>query len=388
MSDNAIRLLNDPALRKEVDKDLIGANRDTMKEYSRKIWTYLGHAGSRTAWHDRPEDVLKFPGIRPKVVELLKYLQKHDISLEAYSVFILTVSGVGSFEYGMCFSGKDAQPGYTNKNKVWIKKLRDHAGSSERLDIVAEVLLKFIELQVEAYGVSDVNRRSVFKEYFKSSRWRKAPKDDKLKTKNGNKSYGPKVLEVYHRLMDRVLALDHMKVDPLIWIEQKFWRAHEFMESHDKKVGLNVIINKNGFEPNLKTLKAYAADPWSEIRQFLGLNRDCEFSDGYIPKGWKSASDDRDELSKVVKVTGFGYYFYPDGTQRRGKRHYANNSYFVIKCTPDNFDQFKESWDDPRLISSTPTWEEYSNWAASPGYWGPNGESLTGRGKSVKWRKS
>lgn len=364
-------------INKEADKKLIDAHKDEMINYSRRLWSYLGYSGSRTPWHDnKPNLILSWKTVRERTAELIRLLEEQDISLEAYSMFILTVAPPQDFEYAAIYSGR-------NKKYVsWIKKLRVHAGTSERLDLVAAVLLRFIELQVEAYGVSYIDDKSVIRTDQKA---KKKKKTDKKRRKT---QPPPKCLDLYHRLADRVLALNFMRLDPFIWLDYKFWKIHDFMKDKDSLVNLNMIVHKNGFEPRLELLKSYTEDAWKSIRQFLGLSRDCEFPDGYIPKGWGAASDDRAELDKVVRVTGFGYYFYADGTQRRGKRHYASNSYFVIKCTPDNFEQFKDSWHDPRLISAAPTWGEYSTWGASVGWWDEQGNSVTGRGRSVKWRKN
>jgi hypothetical protein len=57
------------------------------------------------------------------------------------------------------------------------------------------------------------------------------------------------------------------------------------------KIHFSTIINKNGLEPRLSDLKNYTHDSWREIRTFLGLSLDCEFVDGFIPKGWGAAGD-------------------------------------------------------------------------------------------------
>jgi len=117
------------------------------------------------------------------------------------------------------------------------------------------------------------------------------------------------------------------------------------------------------------------------------LSNDCVFSDKCIPKGWLPASEDGEDLKKVVKLTGDGFYFYANGNQRRGKSHYMKNKYFMINCDPSNFATFKESWKDANLVSGMPTWEEYSKYGRMPGLWDSEGNSTNGRGKNVKWRK-
>lgn len=355
--------------RVEFEKDIIKKYRDQLINYSRKMWTYRGLAGSLTPWHDNnPEQKLGFSKSRENILNSLKWMSEKDISLEAYAVFALSIYPAKNF--------KTAAGVYSTKLKGipdWIVKLRKHAGSSSKLDLLARVLLRFFELQVEAYGVIELNPHIVVQHDRRYA-------DPKKKTK---------CLEQYHQLGERVFALDEMGICPILWLEQKFQKTYKFLKekSPRKKVSLQIIVNRNGLEPDLRNLKAYVDDPWRPIKEFLGLSELCEFTDGYIPKGWGVSSDDRAELSKVRRITGLGYYFYENGTQRRGRRHYAHNSYFVIKCTPENFELFKSSWHDPRLITAAPTWEEYSKWGASSGWWDELGNATNGRGRPVKWRK-
>ena len=109
-------------------------------------------------------------------------------------------------------------------------------------------------------------------------------------------------------------------------------------------VNLNLILSFNGLDPEPDTLLAQQKDAWKEIRKFLGLPASCKFENNCIPKGWRPSSDDFDDLSKVACITADGYYYRADGTQRRGRRHYATNKYFNICCIPSNFEQFKKSW--------------------------------------------
>jgi len=116
------------------------------------------------------------------------------------------------------------------------------------------------------------------------------------------------------------------------------------------------------------------------------LNRTCQIVDGSIPKGWLPST--YGNLKDIVKIYATGVYFMKDGSQYRGKRHYAQNSYYVIKCVPENFKDFWKTWQDPKLLSATPTWDEYSKWALEANLWDEQGNPLTRLcGKAVKWRK-
>lgn len=150
-----------------------------------------------------------------------------------------------------------------------------------------------------------------------------------------------------------------------------------------------MIVNRNSFDPSLGDLKAELNDSWRDMRQFLGLSSECEFPDKFIPKGWRPSSGDEDDTRSIARVTGDGYYYYKDGTQRRGKRHYAANKYLCIMCDPSNFEKFRKKWDDVRLLTGSPTWREYSFWGMYPDLWDEKGVNVSAFRaiKNVKWRK-
>jgi len=336
------------ARAREIEGPLVGM--------SRLIWSYLGYTGLIDPWHDNQYEAFRFQ--HNSILGLMDYLDEADVSLEAYSAFVFPVipyeryAGVGKFLY--------------NKGeRSWMTKLRKYVKDQDELDYAADIFLQFIQLQVEHFGKAALKKSSIVRH------------DDNTK--------GAMHFEGYHRLIDRIRQLKSQDVDPEIWLEEKFLKAKEMFPK--KPVLYRTIINVNALDPDIAELKQKSNDPWRDIRNFLGLSLDCELTDGYIPKGWHPSSDDRDELKRVVKLDGDGHYYYEDGTQRRGKRHYAVNSYFVIKCTPDNFEFFKEEWLDARRLTQSPTWDEYMKWGASPNLWDAEGNTTSGRGRAIKWRK-
>ena len=350
-------------IEEQTDIFLIEKYKNSLIYYSNLFWQYLGYSSSLKPWHESPyaEHKLMNDKFMPSIVALLKYLELNDITFKSYAAFTMPLMLSNDFvNPARLYSGLKKTP------KAWVTKLRNQVSTSDDLDLAANCFLKFQELQIKDSGVVKINN---------------VLQAEKKKSKG-------KRYELYHRLIERVLSIRDFDVDPYLWVEHKFRNVLEFSKRNGhQNVSFSMFVNNNGLEPNLLDLKNITNDPWRELRDFLGLSSDCKFVDGYIPKGWSSSSDDRDDLAKVVKVTGLGYYYYANGIQRRGKRHYAQNSYFVIKCTPENFNLFKDSWHDPRLLSASPTWEEYSKWAVNSDWWDEQGESINGRSKSVKWRK-
>jgi len=320
---------------------------------SRKMWTYFGYSGLINPWHDSTESI-NFGA--DSIYNFIEYLTVENMSLESYAIFALSVASYERFEAPTKLFANKAE-------RSWLKKLRRHSDTSELMDHSAYLLLKFFEKQIEQKGKAFINKTSVVK------------KDEKGLH-----------LEGYHRLVDRVRQLQSNSVNAEMWLNTKFDKVAQAFPKD--VVNFRTIVNVNGFDPDLEELKKVYSDPWREIKQFLGLSLDCEIADGYIPKGWAVSSDDRADITKVVRITGDGYYYYPEGTQRRGKRHYAGNSYFVIKCDPSNFAMFKENWLDPRMLSISPTFEEYFRFGAYPEMWDSEGNSTNGRGKSIRWRKA
>ena len=134
-------------LIKKYEKDLIG--------YSRQMWSYFGYAGSLTPWHDK-SSVLYLPAFKSIISYFLKWLEKNDISIEAYSIFAMSVRDPKDWKTpGTLYSAKKTGV------KDWVSKLRKHARSSENLDLVALVLFRFFELQIENDGVAEINKNKV-----------------------------------------------------------------------------------------------------------------------------------------------------------------------------------------------------------------------------------
>jgi hypothetical protein len=162
---------SDKFIIQKSEKDLIG--------YSRQMWSYFGYTGSSVPWHDRgASDQLYYKAFKPVVSYFLKWLEKEDISIEAFSVLSMSVRSPKDWETpAKLYSAK--KPGM----KDWIIKLRKHAGSSENLDLVALVLFRFFELQIENFGVAEINKNRVIQA--------------------DSRNYSGKCLELYHQLTER-----------------------------------------------------------------------------------------------------------------------------------------------------------------------------------------
>jgi hypothetical protein len=329
---------------------------ELLVDISRKCWSYFGYSGLLTPWHDSdPKSLLKYQS--KSLRALLVFLKTEDINIESYCALSGVLSDYSRYERPallFCY-----RPYWS-----WLAKLRRYAGGSSRVDEVADFVMCFVLLQVEYMGGAFLSENSVKDKDFS----------------DGGKMF----LSTFHRLMDRINQLSALGIDSKDWLREKFKIAYNSVP--DQKVYINTIVNLNAFDPNVEELRSKLKDPWREVREFLQLSDECEFPDGFIPKGWNISSSDAKDLEKVVKVMGDGFYYYKDNSQRRGVRHYASNRYFIIKCDYSNFGEFKSRWHDAAMLSAKPTWDEYSRWAMYPGVWDENGKSLR-HTKDVKWRK-
>jgi hypothetical protein len=352
---------------------------------SRQCWTYLGFTGLMTPWHDQ-DDPFKFLKIqREKFRKFFFEVKNLDIDWKTYCFLLYISSTYDKWERPTLLTMQ--QPA-----KSWFKKLRKHAGSSDMVDHVCEFMQEFISLQIETSG----------KATFSPSIWLDTDPNSVLEVQRANKKRAQRVASgqkvraqkrvkkptkyysIFHRIVDRINFLNSRDLHYKDWLRMKFRRCVE--QGSLDHVSLAVIVNVNAFDPDVKEAQTRFKDPWREVKEFLGLSLDCKFPDNCIPKGWRPASEDTDDIKKIAVVKGDGYYYYTDGSQRRGKRHYATNKYLVISCIPDNFDQFKSTWDDPRRISGRPTWEEYLNWGLYPDLWTAEGVSQYHGIQDVTWR--
>ena len=200
-------------LIKNIENDLIG--------YSRTMWAYFGYTASLTPWHDSFEfpDCLYFKQFKDSILSLIYWLKEEDISFESFAIFSLSIRSPKDFlTPAKLYSGKVSTP------KSWIKKLRKHAGTSEDLDLVASVLFRFFELQVEHAGMAEISSNRVIQ------------KD--LRSGTG------KCMELYHQLIERVLSLKELGIDPILWLETKYDKGLSF--SNGNKILFSMIVNRNG----------------------------------------------------------------------------------------------------------------------------------------------
>ena len=353
---------------------------------SRQCWTYLGFSGLMTPWHDQ-DDPFKFLKIRREKFRRFFYqLRDLDINWKTYCFLLFISSQYEMWERPTLLL---LQP----PARSWFIKLRKHAGSSEMVDHVCTFVKVFIELQIATYG----------KATFSPSIWLESDPNSAMELKQANKKRAQRIAAgqkvraqkkfkkptkyygLFHRIVDRINFMNSRGIDYRDWIEMKFKTCVE--RGSMGYVPLTMLVNVNSFDPDVAAATARSSDPWKDVRSFLGLSPECTFPDKSIPKGWRPSSDDMDDISNVAIIKSDGYYYYKDGTQRRGKRHYATNKYLVISCIPSNFDKFVGSWDDVRRLSGRPTWEEYSNWGLYPDLWAEDGVSKYPGISSITWRR-
>jgi len=350
------KLINSSEIQKA--KDLVNKNRQEFLAYSRSMWGYFGYSSIAiiTPWHDDPDlnSIFSFK-ISKKFLDLFNLFVELKIDLETYSIISLSIAKPE--QYSSIFNL------FCNtSSRSWVKKLVNYANDNSIINEVAKFILHYIHLQIEYKGVAKIPQSIVVR-------------------KDKGSGYH---LETYCKLVDRIHFLRDNEIDMLDWLDEKVKIFVGFFP--DAEININTIVNVNGVDPDIEEFKKRSKDSWKEIRSFLGLSSECVFVDGAIPKGWLPSSEDSDDLKKIVKINGDGFYFYSNGAQRRGKFHYMKNKYFMIKCDPSNFQEFKKDWRDIRLISGMPTWEEYLKSGKFPGLWDSEGNH-TSKGKSIKWRK-
>ena len=323
-------------------------------EISRVVWQYFNYSGMFTPWHDAIP-VLYFPGFVKHLTKGIKFLVENDISLYSFGYLTLPLHKAEDWDRPtLLFSD--------TKHLSWLRKLKRILETRENLDYLAYFMVCYFQTQVHYFGKARLEVGQV------------------VKKQDGSYTY-----DGYERLWVRILECTRVGADPLLWMQQKI---EKFAKAYPKEtMNFNCLINRNGLDPELETLVKRTSDPWREIKDFLGLSIDCEIVDGYVPKGWQPSGDDFEDRSKIARVTGDGFYYYGNNSQRRGKRHYASNTYYAIKCDPSNFQLFRGDWLDESLLMKNPTWEEYEKWAIYPERWDISGNATNGRGKSVKWRK-
>ncbi len=340
---------------------------DEIRDLCSQMWTCMGYTGLSTPWHEVADPGVMF---RAQSGYIRKWLWKcwdMDVSWQSYLVLSLCMTDYSLYERPAILLGQ-------RSHWTWIRAFRTYAGSRERVDQVAFFMLELIRIQVENNNRAYFPRGSFL-----------APDFNQKKKDTGKH---PFKLELYGRISDRIQQMESEGVDYLEWLSAKCDNLKKVDSA--TQLHVNAIVRSNSFDPKFEDLRVAAADEWLSIRRFLNLKSECTFPDGSIPKGWQPASDDMDDVSRILMIAADGYYYYADGTQRRGKRHYATNKYLTIRVTPENFGEFRESWYDPRLLSQRPTWDEYSRFALYPEIWNERGDNTSEYKviKSVKWRKA
>lgn len=339
--------------------DYLGSLKE-FANYSNMIWSYFGYQGLLNPWHS--DSLGEYLVITRKsrnrtvypVKEFIKKFKKLGISERAYSILLFSISEYSRFERPLLLL---SQP----DKFTWFKKLVDHAGVG-KVEECANLILRFIEKQVEDHKRANINIRAVV--------------DEDL---NGGKFF-----KAYHILCDRISQFEYKNIDINFWMDFKYKKILEAFPN--QFVHFKTLVNMNVFEPTDEDIIKVQDDPWLGLKIFLGLNSDCQFVDGMIPKGWRPNSDDFVGTKDIVSIDKDGFYYRSDGSRRKGKYHYMSNIYLTIRCDTSNFRFFKDSWDKKSLYGSRPTWDEYNQWALYPDKWDENGEAVNGRIKPVKWR--
>ncbi len=327
-----------------------------LTDISRRLWVYLGYTALMRPWHDNPERITLFQQCAAKFRSFFWTMDQMDVDWRSYCVLSFLLRDYTKWERALLLIK-------ATDHWSWMRKLREYAGSAQRVDEITEFILYFVQLQIEYHGKCKIRTsKSIRKDVQRGMYY-----------------------AVYHEVADRLSQLESDGVDYISWLEAKFQKCVEFGKLDF--IYLSVIVNQNGLDPDLGELRSDAQDSWSELRAFLSLSKRCEFPDGAIPKGWTPAGEDMQNPVRIVKITADGFYFYENGEQRRGKFHYAKNKYQVIRCTPENFGMFKGSWGNPAFLTARPTWEEYSKWGLYPDMWTVDGSNTNGRGPAIKWRK-
>lgn len=345
-----------PYYLKPEDQLFVESYLPAMREMSSRLWTYFGYSGLGTPWFYDAER--KFVESKVQVIDFIRFLNDADVSFYAYCILTFPFRTYESYQsLGSLFSPKSSY------DDLWsyLRKLRSYVQTKENLDKVAHFMELFFEQQIQYNGKAYLRRKSV------------------IQSEEPNPH-----LEGYHRVFDRICQIEQSGASYEDWVKAKF---SEGKKAFNDELNFRALINVNKLDPDLGSLAKHREDPWTPIKEFLGLDPECKIVDGYIPKGWMPSNADFRKSDKIVEVRGDGFYFYADGSQTKGRCHYLSNTYYGIKCDPTNFHLFKASWKNPAFLIKTPTWDEYRKWAIHPGIWGEDGKSLSGIVKSVKWRK-
>lgn len=324
-----------------------------IRKISSEVWGMLNYAGYLTPWHEKPV----FSHQQKTMDRIFYKIEEKGINWQLYCYLVFVTSEHKKWDSPCTLMGGAA-------GLSWMKKLYDEFGEYIVHQIVT-ALYKFFELQYKHYGALNIEFKSLIRKDVRAG-------------KSG------KYLEVIHKLGHRLVQLHNLEVPFAFWLENKM---ENFKSFQPKSIpNLITMVNSNGLDPNIEELKERLSDPWTEVKEFLGLPYDCQFVDGFIPKGWQPIAEEYIDPWRIKKVSKDGHYLLDDGSQRRGKYHYIKNTYLCIKCDPVNFNEFKKTWMDPRLYVSTPTWDEYDKWALHPGLWDAEGTATNGISKPVKWR--
>jgi len=338
---------------------------EIMSWVSSKIWTYKGFSATIVPWHDKQKSL--FPAQRKKFRSIINKMEDLDIDYRTFCTLVFPLRAYGDYKT-VFYLLQSNQPAWT-----WMRSLREFVGSREEMNRISEFLWKFFELQVQFRGKILLEWRNMV-------------------TPDPRETVTTLHIKTYHDLYSRILELSAHGVEVDEWLQAKFDKSAQFLRAKDtptkrQNVSLSMLVNHNGLDPDLTYVKKVSTDPWRVLRDFLGLSYDCDFADGSIPKGWTPSSDDYGSPEDIVKITKEGFYYYSDGSRRRGKYHYMKNTFLAIQCVPENIGLFLKEWQDTSFLTKKPTWNEYEYYACHPGYWDEDGKTLRGRMPSVKWRR-
>ena len=324
-----------------------------VADYSAKFWCYLAYTGMRTPWHEDRDAWPMFLRSKQVVNNVFREMDYAGLRLQDYCILSFSISSHYLWDDPLKLLGQ-------RNHWECLRVLGDTADDPELVQLTADFAMKFFEAQIEKHKAIQLQD------------WHK------IRYMPGTTT---KCFLYAHDILEHVRKLKKENVNPLDWLDTRLAAVRP-----QDEIQLKYILSEK-FSPKAAAVREYTTDAWREIKTFLGLPMSCKIVDGFIPKGWVPANDDSAAVSKIDKIQGDGFYFYKSGERRRGRRHYEENVYLGIRCNPNNFHLFKETWRNTGLYSARPTWEEYRDYAMYPNRWVEDGTAVNGRVKSVKWRK-
>lgn len=295
-----------------------------------------------------------------KVVALFNVLIESEVPINFYVKIILTTAFENMFstlQRLLCRSGTTVR---------FVTDLYRYCGSRD----TAESLVQFLGY------------------YLQTSSQHRGPALIYLNAASGEKYQDQEGL--YYMAANRVKELLDKGVDPVDWIEAKMgmllddkWWKNRFNLKH-------VIEHRAQFDPKVKPkfIAPKKISGWGDVFKDLGLSEDTKLVDDYLPKGfWLARVHEAagGSMEDITRIDGEGYYFTEDGKKHRGRRHYMLSNYHAVRCTPENYSEFRTSWGNQSLYNSYPERDELLQWGVHAHLWDANGNPQVSYVEAIKW---